>query len=179
MKPIETIYKGWRFRSRLEARWAVYFDAVGLSYEYELQGFDLGGVWYLPDFWLPEVRCWAEAKPDAFTPFELEKVHRLVRDGGKPCLLLTGSPAVRPYDCVVPAYIDAEGVVQDDPPGSGVLRTDALVSTEYVHEHRLYESTGYSPAAFEEHARSGNYQDIVSAVEAARFARFDPPGRKG
>lgn len=31
MKAIETRYKGYRFRSRLEARWAVFFDALGLS----------------------------------------------------------------------------------------------------------------------------------------------------
>jgi len=37
----------------LEARWAVFFDALGIKYEYEAEGYDLGGVWYLPDFWLP------------------------------------------------------------------------------------------------------------------------------
>ncbi|MBK9515513.1 MAG: hypothetical protein IPO05_18320 [Flavobacteriales bacterium] len=51
IKPIETRYKGYRFRSRLEARWAVFFDALGLEWEYEPEGFDLGdGVYYLPDF---------------------------------------------------------------------------------------------------------------------------------
>ena len=51
MKAIETKYKGYRFRSRLEARWAVFFDALGLRWEYEPEGFDLGAAgWYLPDF---------------------------------------------------------------------------------------------------------------------------------
>jgi hypothetical protein len=51
IKAIETQYKGYRFRSRLEARWAVFFDAVGLNFEYEKEGFDLGEVgYYLPDF---------------------------------------------------------------------------------------------------------------------------------
>ena len=51
MKAIETKYKGYRFRSRLEARWAVFFDALGLQWEYEPEGFDLGDAgWYLPDF---------------------------------------------------------------------------------------------------------------------------------
>ena len=51
MKAIETRYKGYRFRSRLEARWAVFFDACGYTWEYEPEGFDLGdGVYYLPDF---------------------------------------------------------------------------------------------------------------------------------
>ena len=36
MKPIETEYKGYRFRSRLEARWAVFFDALNIKWEYVL-----------------------------------------------------------------------------------------------------------------------------------------------
>ena len=31
IKAIETVYKGYRFRSRLEARWAVFFDACGVK----------------------------------------------------------------------------------------------------------------------------------------------------
>lgn len=51
IKAIETQYKGYRFRSRLEARWAVFFDAMGLRWEYEPEGYDLGKEgWYLPDF---------------------------------------------------------------------------------------------------------------------------------
>lgn len=62
MKAIETIYDDHRFRSRLEARWAVAFDEMGLDYEYEKQGFDLGGRYYLPDFHLPEPGWWVEVK---------------------------------------------------------------------------------------------------------------------
>ncbi|CUB58669.1 hypothetical protein BN2127_JRS10_04604 [Bacillus subtilis] len=51
IKPIETIYKGYRFRSRLEARWAVFFDTLGIKWRYENEGYDLGKLgWYLPDF---------------------------------------------------------------------------------------------------------------------------------
>lgn len=57
MKAIQTEYKGHRFRSRLEARWAVFFDACGISWEYESEGYDLGnGLYYLPDFLLHGVR---------------------------------------------------------------------------------------------------------------------------
>ena len=63
IKAIETRYKGYRFRSRLEARWAVFFDALGVKWEYEKEGYDLGATgWYLPDFWLPEQDCWFEVK---------------------------------------------------------------------------------------------------------------------
>jgi hypothetical protein len=43
---IPTFYNGTQFRSRLEARWAAFFDAVGWSWEYE--PIDLRG--YIPDF---------------------------------------------------------------------------------------------------------------------------------
>lgn len=56
MEPIQTEYDGYRFRSRLEARWAVFFDALNVEYEYEPEGFDLGGgLYYLPDF---RVKCY-------------------------------------------------------------------------------------------------------------------------
>ena len=46
IKPIETVYNGYRFRSRLEARWAVFFDEAEIPYEYEPEGFDVDGIWY-------------------------------------------------------------------------------------------------------------------------------------
>ena len=51
IKAIETVWKGYRFRSRLEARWAVFFDRLGVEWEYEPEGFEDGeGNRYLPDF---------------------------------------------------------------------------------------------------------------------------------
>ncbi|MCK9495237.1 MAG: hypothetical protein M0R75_07040 [Dehalococcoidia bacterium] len=64
IRPIETTWNGRRFRSRLEARWAVFFDSLGVRYEYEPEGFDMGEHgWYLPDFWLPHIETWVEIKP--------------------------------------------------------------------------------------------------------------------
>lgn len=63
IKPIETIYKGYRFRSRLEARWAVFFDQLAIKWQYEVEGFDLPGGRYLPDFYLPDYKCYFEIKP--------------------------------------------------------------------------------------------------------------------
>jgi hypothetical protein len=63
LKAIETIYNGYRFRSRLEARWAVVFDSLDLKWEYEPQGFELSdGTFYLPDFYLPSISTWCEVK---------------------------------------------------------------------------------------------------------------------
>lgn len=63
LTPIETRYRGYRFRSRLEARWAVFLDALGERWEYEPQGYRLDDEFYLPDFWLPERKAFLEVKP--------------------------------------------------------------------------------------------------------------------
>ena len=88
MKAIQTKYNGCLFRSRLEARWAIFLDVLGIKWRYEIEGFDLDGEWYLPDFWLPCVPersfpdgafgvagYWLEIKPSK--PSEREK--RLLR----------------------------------------------------------------------------------------------------
>ena len=73
MRAIETIYRGYKFRSRLEARWAVFFDAIGIKWEYELEGFVIDGVKYLPDFYLPILKAWIEIKPFMPDIKEIEK----------------------------------------------------------------------------------------------------------
>lgn len=61
---IETVYAGHKFRSRLEARWAVFFDKLNIRWQYEPQGFEADGQRYLPDFFLPDAGIWAEVKGD-------------------------------------------------------------------------------------------------------------------
>lgn len=75
IKAIETCYNGYRFRSRLEARWAVFFDTAGIKYRYEEQGFEKDGERYLPDFYLPQLDVYAEVKGNC--PGALEEVERI------------------------------------------------------------------------------------------------------
>lgn len=82
IKAIQTEYKGYFFRSRLEARWAVFFDACGIEYEYEPEGYDLGnGMTYLPDFLLHGVAgrvdgdLYVEVKGQ-MTDIDAEKIKR-------------------------------------------------------------------------------------------------------
>lgn len=50
-KAIETKWHGCRFRSKLEAQWAVVFELIGLEWAYEPTGYKLpNGLWYMPDF---------------------------------------------------------------------------------------------------------------------------------
>jgi hypothetical protein len=54
-----------RYRSGLEARYAVLLDELEIPFEWEPQGFDADGIWYRPDFVLfPALgTLWAEVKP--------------------------------------------------------------------------------------------------------------------
>jgi len=76
MEAIDTLYNGNYFRSRLEARWAYFFDEVEVKYEYEPQGFKSSkGECYLPDFYLPDTYLrhsdnkgiYIEIKPESHT----------------------------------------------------------------------------------------------------------------
>jgi hypothetical protein len=62
IKAIETRYAGCHFRSRLEARWAVFFDYLGVRWEYEPEGFESSYGRYLPDFYLPDLDLYVEVK---------------------------------------------------------------------------------------------------------------------
>ena len=80
IKAIETYYKGYRFRSRLEARWAVFFDAAGIKWEYEPEGFVMSdGTKYLPDFYLPESKTFFECK-GIMSDFDQHKVDMFVKE---------------------------------------------------------------------------------------------------
>lgn len=99
---IETHYLGHRLRSRLEARWAVFFSEAGLQWEYEPEGFRLpGGVYYLPDFYIQDV----DSGSGLFFEIKPYKTHlhpngvrwplldpkvRAARDAGLPVVQLNG-----------------------------------------------------------------------------------------
>lgn len=85
IKPIETVYNGYRFRSRLEARWAVFFDALGIEYEYEPEGFNKNNTYYLPDFYLPSFGVYFEVKRKGLPKSEKKKIGEMIKglcDGG-------------------------------------------------------------------------------------------------
>lgn len=94
IKAIETIYpypNGDRFRSRLEARWAVFFSKLGIKYDYEIEGYNFNGIRYLPDFWLSDLNCFVEVKPTLLTPSEMLKAKSLYVGKGKKVVLLQGT----------------------------------------------------------------------------------------
>jgi len=93
IRPLETHYGGYRFRSRTEARWAVCFDTLGILWEYEREGFVASdGTCYLPDFWLPEQGIWIEVKGVAPTAPEKHKALMLSIGDKHDVLMVVGVP---------------------------------------------------------------------------------------
>lgn len=108
IKAIPTRYEGVTFRSRLEARWALFFDAIGTAWEYEPQGYDLGdGMWYLPDFWIPEWGCYVEIKPTVENTGALVLASMLAEQSRKGVIVIMGYPNHDQYSIT---YFDPDGV---------------------------------------------------------------------
>jgi hypothetical protein len=104
IKPIETIYKGYRFRSRLEARWAIFFQEIGLKWQYEIEGFEGEGFKYLPDFYLPTINTWIEIKPFMPDKKEINKLskftdalHTDYPEAWQSVYLIIGNPYIDDY----------------------------------------------------------------------------------
>lgn len=185
IKAIETMYNGYHFRSRLEARWAVFFDTLGIEYVYEKEGYDLGDAgWYLPDFWLPQVNMWAEVKPKPLNDSELDKCIALVESTGDPCLILVGGePTNHPYWGICTYQLEPDHMYEltDEEckrmveHQRGILPMDGnyawnwyCLSNEHGYlqsEHRFYCSPGAPEDAYP--------CDTDEAVIAAKSARFE------
>lgn len=118
MKAIETRYKGYRFRSRLEARWAVFFETLGVNWEYESEGFLLSdGARYLPDFKIvspyTKATYWYEIKPrdtasdSKFSKFKADcNAQRAAETRLWYPVLLTGDPV----DAIKPSVLHGSNV---------------------------------------------------------------------
>ena len=92
LRVLETRYGGIRYRSRAEARWAVFFDMIGLRHQYEPEGFEVRVGYYCPDFWLPDLRMFFEVKGTEPAPDEIGKCEALAEAAECDVLLSSGPP---------------------------------------------------------------------------------------
>lgn len=98
MRPIETTYRSVTFRSRLEARWAVFFDELDIKWRYECCTYDLPKLGqYTPDFVLGQDQCFAEVKPVELTLLEVAKCRAVSMAGDAWCVMLVGTPDFAHY----------------------------------------------------------------------------------
>ena len=93
IRAIPTTYSGTEFRSRTEARWALFFDELRVPWEYEREGYQLKSGWYVPDFWLPQQQCIWEVKGRSPTSRESDLAGELAEMLGLSVYVAFGGPA--------------------------------------------------------------------------------------
>ena len=91
-RAIETHWRGYRFRSRTEARWAVLFASAKIAFDYEPEGFSLPSGPYLPDFWLPDHWAWLEVKGAEPNDAEIRKAVELAIGTKRQVFIAVGAP---------------------------------------------------------------------------------------
>lgn len=178
LQPIETRYAGYRFRSRLEARWAVFFDALKIKYEYEPEGFKLSdGTCYLPDFWLPESRAFFEVK-GVLSEKDAHKIEQLMADSN--CPVIIGYPNFEFEAC---DYWWGDDLIRASKACSLLNRCRSCGKISFMgisgsykcpccgayDGDHLCEWIMYGDSFYHSFA----YPEVLKAVEAARGARFD------
>jgi hypothetical protein len=182
IRAIETEYKGYLFRSRLEARWAVFFDTLHIEWEYEKEGYILPGlrIRYLPDFWLPQVAMWAEVKPTPLSGIEKLKCKKLCIATGHPVLMLDGMPKARNYWAYETEY-SFDGS-ERELSGEITYNDYALMDQNryWEYEARFYTCTGPVWPGVQNCYAYGhsidcicNRCDAFGAIRSARQARFE------
>lgn len=175
IKAIETAYKGLMFRSRLEARWAMFFDNMGYRWEYEPEGYILeNGSKYIPDFkvaiYMPRLNrtdyFYVEVKPlRNLKPQEFEKARLLVKGGDLPLLLVQGIPDFRNYYLFL--NYEKEGFISE------VKVIDFLFEENYYGIYPYVASELPYPIAFSNNINQKN------AIEKAKQFRFEHTKKGG
>ena len=182
LKPIPTRYKGYHFRSRLEARWAVFFDALRLPWEYEPQGFSLKSGFYLPDFKVtypdrgaPQ-EYWFECKGDLSSVRDDEWARMIefeeAIDANSTLIVLDGVPERKMY--LSPKLACGWESDSDSPPPKRPYKATLGAFLDGRHGFALYSHK--ERPWFDEPAYlrwSGTDEVIDSAVAHARSARFE------
>ena len=183
IEALPTHYDGYLFRSRLEARWTVFFNALRIPYEYEAEGFQLGELGcYLPDFRLPAHRYWIEIKGQQPTRDEIRKLGAVsIATGWKSYIFSGAMPFADPdthygeFPETAIRVPDCESDLDDTDGGDDCqiwceCRTCGLFEIHYEgRAHRV------SCHTVEAHGRGHNAgtPSLVAAYGAARRARFD------
>jgi len=201
IKALQTVYKGYKFRSRLEARWAVFFDTAGIKYMYEPEGFEYlpegsrnEKVYYLPDFWLSSSKIYVEVKPTSDLSDEaIEKAKALAHsDDARLVIIVCGEPQTVLYEdgMIYLFYKNTDmGEIEGERwPGDylHVILFSAtfvkLVSELVSESNRILETQLPSPDLFDKSlslaTAVNTYKEIVAhAALEARSARFETKDR--
>lgn len=175
IKAIETTYKGYKFRSRLEARWAVFFNGIKANWKYEPEGYELPSGRYLPDFFVqlssddpmhqhyPGSGYWVEIKGSEPKESEFTLLSEVCAMTNHTGYLVSGEPC----DCLVWRIHRIKGISE-----RGKSNPTKVQIEQLNHEYEM-------PFLFGFFAFNGKrLNEMRDAAYASRSARFEF-GRSG
>lgn len=173
IKPIETLCDGHRFRSRLEARWAMVFKELGIGFSYEPNGYDLGQHGrYLPDFFLPDTYLRLGSKKGVFveikpTPeIDSNLFNAFANITKSPIIVFTGAPIISI------GVTGCAGVGGEEFCGGGIGDTDMnIVVCQRCQTSRFIFDQGYQLKC--ECGCICEKNHLIRAVDKASQARFE------
>jgi hypothetical protein len=164
-------FKGVKFRSRLEARWAYYFDLIGVEWDYEPQGFNLRSGNYCPDFYV--CGAFIEIKPYHFDfdPRIKEHLNEVITAIFQ-CLDLTRLTKSAAYVfCGPPRPIMQSGYDSNSDDSNIILNKSSVTTNGGFLS--LPKSVGFLDAISKEYWKLEDHR----AVQLARNLQFDRAGR--
>lgn len=161
-------YNGITFRSRTEARWAVFFDFAGIPFQYEPEAYPLPSGNYLPDFLLelPNRKAWFEVKGQRPDETEIDKLRELSLLSGCEAYITIGAPVSPSFESIL---LVREWV---DHGPFAFVRCGTCHAVDVVFEGRRERLR-----CCEAPTTSGSWEPHASAAEAARVASFWRPPR--
>lgn len=194
LKPIQTRAYGCLFRSRLEARYALFMTELGVKWHYEPEGFSLEAGNYLPDFFLPQVGekgSWLEIKPHGTGSYfgycaswggrnamprindkRMDEFGRLAMDAGQSFYIAYGLPSHAFFSSSSPDY-DEEGYLESlfDPHLWCVCNCGKTVGIEFDGRGGRIKCSCCGSGG--DKGYSHDHPLIIAAANAARSARFE------
>jgi hypothetical protein len=158
MKAIDTFYNGNYYRSRLEARWSVFFDEIFVRYQYEPEGYELdNGQRYLPDFYFPQYDCFGEVKPEKI--FDKRWID-FVKESKKSLIIFTGNTFGKSQTYIDYEYCEDHKFNPDHIYNSIIPFSDRCWSKYYPH---------FYTGGDEDWSNQGNWVNAVIKAQTKRF----------
>ena len=114
-------FKGTKYKSTLEATWAIYFEYTDIEYEYEPVTVTIeDGEPYTPDFYLKKSGIWIECKSPAAWKNNNKEIQRKIRGltniKNQKALIITAAPT----------YIDQGDIIEFKPNNKFVNRLEKI-----------------------------------------------------
>lgn len=157
----------------------MFFDVVGIEYEYEKEGFELRSGRYLPDFWLPQIGVWFEVKGVDPNDTELRLAIDLWCETESDVWIASGAPSANDHRITIVGY----GLLGAFGDGDYVYQDGYSLAADRKNEKSIWLvhdqfggaglHTKYSDGFSDKYPLPANHGLLGEAFNAARSARFE------